>query len=135
LAKFMNISAMGPSTELSCADKTLIMCWLQEKIPNSEIAARLGRQPLKIRRHVAVMKKLPPNSLPPPATARSRRPMKATDREMKRLKDFVQRFPFKMAREVKNNCPGWDSKSVRYIQYTLRSSWVFRPDLLPRNPC
>jgi transposase len=66
------------------------------------------------------MKKLPPNSLPPPAAARSGRPMKATDRERKRLKDFVQRFPFKTAREVKNECPGWDSKSVRYIQYTLQ---------------
>jgi hypothetical protein len=46
--------------------------------------------------------------------------MKATDRERKRLKDLVQRFPFKTAREVKNECPGWDSKSVRYIQYTLQ---------------
>ncbi len=66
-----------------------------------------------------MMKKLPPNSLPPPATARSGHPMKATDRERKRLKDFIQRFPFNTAREVKNECPGWDS-SVRYIQYTLQ---------------
>jgi hypothetical protein len=48
------------------------------------------------------MKKLPPNSLLPPAAARSGCPMKATDRERKRLKDFVQRFPFKTARDVKN---------------------------------
>jgi hypothetical protein len=28
-------------------------------------------------------------------------------------------FPLN-ARKVKNECPGWDSKSVRYIQYTLQ---------------
>jgi hypothetical protein len=76
-AKFMNILAMGPRTELSYADRTRIMCWLQEKIPNSEIAARLGRHSSTI--------------------------LKATDRERKRLKDFVQRFPFKTAREYKAN--------------------------------
>jgi hypothetical protein len=68
-AKFVNISATR--TELSYADKTRIMCWLQEKILNSEIVARLGHHPLTIQRHVAVMKKLPPNLLPPAAAARS----------------------------------------------------------------
>jgi hypothetical protein len=78
-AKFMNILAIGPRTELSYADRTRIMCWLQEKIPNSKIAARLGCHPSTILRHVAVMKKLPLNSLPPTAAARSGRPLKATD--------------------------------------------------------
>jgi hypothetical protein len=81
--KFMNISVMGPRTELSYANRTWIMCWLQEKIPNSEIAARLGHHPSTIWRHAAVMKKLPPNLLPPTAAARSGCPMKATDRERK----------------------------------------------------
>ncbi len=67
-----------------------------------------------------MMKKLPLNSLLPTAAARSGHPMKATDRERKRLQDFVQRLPFKTAREVKNECPCWDSKSVRYIQNTLK---------------
>ncbi len=102
MAKFVIILAMGPRTMLSYADKTRIMCSLQEKIPNSKIAARLGHHPLTIRKHVTVMKKLPPNSLLPPAAARSGRPIKATDRERKRLKNFVQRFPFKTARDVKN---------------------------------
>ncbi len=95
MAKFANISAMEPRTELSYADRTRFMCWLQEKIPNSEISARLGHHPSTVQRHVAVMKKLPPNSLPPTAAARSGHPIKATDRERKRLKDFVQMFSLK----------------------------------------
>jgi hypothetical protein len=59
--------------------------------------------------------------------------MKATDRERKKLKDFVHRFSFKTTREVKNECPGWDSKSVHTSSTPCRS-FFFCPTLLPRNP-
>jgi hypothetical protein len=38
------------------------MLWAQEGIPTAEISARLGRHPAAIRKHVAVLKSLPPLS-------------------------------------------------------------------------
>jgi hypothetical protein len=79
------------------------MWWLQDGAKTTETAARLGCIPSTI------FKKLPPNSLLPAAKSRSGRPMKSSARENKRLKDYAVRFPFKTARELKKEVPGWDN--------------------------
>ncbi len=85
-----------------------------------DIAKILGRHPASIRKHIAVFKSLPPNELPPPPTKRSGKKRLSNDRLDNRLRHYVQQFPFKTAKELKNEVPGWENMSVRYIQKTLQ---------------
>jgi hypothetical protein len=70
--------------------------------------------------HLSVLKSLPPNATPPPPKARSGRPSKTNFRQDLRLKRYVEKFPFKSARELKNEVQGWHDVSVRTIQEWLQ---------------
>ncbi len=121
---------MGPRTRLSYADKTRIMCWLQEKIPNSQIAARLDRHPLTIWRHVAMMKNLPPNSrLQLPDLCLSWRQQTGKGRGWRILfRGFSLKPPGRWKMNALTGTPNWCG-----TQSTPCTSSC--PSLPPRNPC
>jgi hypothetical protein len=95
----------------------MIQAWLLDNVKTSEIAPQLGRVASAVRKHVAVLKKLPPTvppptaplqpTVPPPPTkVRTGRKRKVTVRMTERLKICVTRNPFKTARELKNEVYG-----------------------------
>jgi hypothetical protein len=65
--------------------------------------------------HHSVLKSLPPNATLPPPKARSSHPSKTSFIQDLRLKKYVEKFPFKFARELKNEVQGWRDVSVRTI--------------------
>jgi hypothetical protein len=67
-----------------------------------------------------VLKKLPPNASPPPPKARSGCPGKTSKTQDQRLKAYVEKYPFKLARQLKNKVLGWADVSVRTIQERLQ---------------
>jgi hypothetical protein len=91
---------MGRKRDISIEEKIKIGCWADEGAKTAEIAARLGRHPAAIRKHIAVFKKMPKNA--PPTTKRKGRISKITVRMKDRLRIFASRHPFKSARELKN---------------------------------
>jgi transposase len=108
------------SKDMSIENKAKIMCWAADKISTKEIAARLGVHPSTIRRHLAVLRELPPTASPPANKPRSGRPRIATFVQETRLRNHVLRHPFKAARELKKDVAGWGDKQVRFIQKTLQ---------------
>lgn len=111
---------MGRKKDISVEEKAKIMCWQQEGVKTSEIAERLGRHPSVIRKHVALLKDLPPMTSPPPPKPRPGPKRKISNIMKIRLKMFVMRYPFKTARELKNEVAGWSKISVRRIQEVLQ---------------
>jgi transposase len=92
----------------------------QEGIKTAEIAARLGRHPAAVRKHIAAFKKLPPTT-PPFSFKKRPGPKSKIDIRMKdRLRRYVSQFPFKTAKELKNEVGGWSNISVRIIQHVLQ---------------
>jgi predicted ArsR family transcriptional regulator len=96
------------------------MCWAAEEVSTKEIAACLGVHPSTIRRHLAVLRELPPNTSLPPTKARSGRPWTKTYKLEARLRNYVLRNPFKTARELKDEVAGSGDKQVRFIQKMLQ---------------
>jgi transposase len=111
---------MPPTKEISFGEKVNIKHWFEQGMSTKEIATKLGRHLASIRKHVAVIKTLPPTDLPPPPMKRSGRKKLSDDRLEKRLRQYVMQFPFKTAKELKNEVPGWENMTVRYIQKTLQ---------------
>ena len=85
-----------------------------------EIALKLGRSEVGVRQQVRRLKSLPPKSplLPPKVT--QGRPAVTSKEQDERLRRYVLRNPFKTAREIKNELPGWSDISVRLIQKRLK---------------
>jgi transposase len=111
---------MPPSKEISFEEKVRIQHLFRIGNTAKDIAKILGRHPASIRKHIAVFKSLPPDELPPPPIKRSGRKRLSNDRLDNRLRHYVQQFPFKTAKELRNEVPGWENRSVRYIQNTLQ---------------
>jgi hypothetical protein len=70
--------------------------------------------------HFSVLKKLPPNASPPPPKSRSGHPSKTSKTKDQRLKAYVDKYPFKWARRLKNEIVGCADVSVRTIQEGLQ---------------
>jgi hypothetical protein len=120
---------MPPTKEISYGEKVTIRHMFGLGIPAKEIGAKLGRHPASIRKHIAIIKTLPPNELLPPPKKRPGRQRLSNERLDRRLRHYVQKFPFKTAKELKREVPGWENMSIRYIQKTLQK----RLDLPARN--
>jgi hypothetical protein len=73
-----------------------------EGIKAKKIASRLGHIKRAFYAHLRTLKNLLPNAMPPPPQARSGRPSKTSTIHDRRLKDYVQKNPFKSARQLKN---------------------------------
>jgi hypothetical protein len=67
-----------------------------------------------------VLKKLPPNGSPPPPKAKSGRPSKTFKAQDQRLKAYVEKYPFKLARQLKIKVVDWADVSVRTLQKQLQ---------------
>ncbi len=110
---------MGKRKQFSTEEKSKVMCWGEIRIKSKEIAARLGRRERADWIHLSVLKKLPPNGSPPPPKARSGRPSKASQDQ--RLKAYVEKYPFKLARQLKNQVVCWADFLVRTLQKQLQN--------------
>jgi transposase len=110
----------GKGKQFSTEEKSKIMCWGEIGIKSKEIAARLGRRERAVWIHLSVLKKLPPNGSLLPPKARSGRPSKTSKAQDKRLKAYVEKYPFKSARQLKNEVVGWADVSVRTLQKRLK---------------
>jgi transposase len=113
---------MRRNKNFSLEELTSLKCWLQFGVKTKEMAARLGRSEAGVRLQVKRIKTLPPNAslLPPPP--KSGRPFKTTKVQDERLKKYVVKNPFKTARELKNEVPGWSDVPVRTIQHRLQKN-------------
>ncbi len=111
---------MGTEKRFSLEELTSIKCWLQFGVKTKEIAARLGRSERGVRRQVSRLKSLPPKASPLPPKATTGRPTATSTVQDERLKRYVLKNPFKSARELKNEVPGWSDVSVRTIQHRLQ---------------
>ncbi len=100
LKKKQDFIAMWKEKQFLTEDKSKIMCWGEIRIKSKEIAARLGRRERAVWIHLSVLKKLPPNASPPPPKARSGRPSKTSKAQDQRLKAYVEKYPFKSARQL-----------------------------------
>jgi hypothetical protein len=127
-------TAMGRKSDISLEEKIKIGCWVDEGIITAEIAARLGRHPAAIRKHIAVFKKMPKNALPTPTTKRKGRISKISVRMKERLMIFASRQPFKSARELKNKVMGWGDISVRRIQFILQKELKMPSRVAAKKP-
>jgi hypothetical protein len=79
----------------------------------------LGCHPAAIRKHVAVLKSLPPST---PVLSFKRRPgshRKIWDTMKDRLRRHVLQHPFKSAKQLRRDIIGWQRISVRSIQNVL----------------
>jgi hypothetical protein len=62
--------AMGRKSDISLEEKIKIGCWAEEGVKTAETAARLGRHPAAVCKHIVLFKKMPKNTLPPPTKTR-----------------------------------------------------------------
>jgi transposase len=111
---------MGTEKRFSLEELTSIKCWLQFGVKTKEIAARLGRSERSVRRQFSRLRSLPPKASPLPPKATTGRPTATSTIQDERLKRYVLKNPFKSARELKNEVPGWSDVSVRTIQHRLQ---------------
>jgi transposase len=111
---------MGTEKRFSLEELTSIKCWLQCGVKTKEMAARLGRSERGVRRQVRRLKSLPPNASPLPPKASTGRPTATSKAQDERLRRYALKNPFKSARELKNEVPGWSNISVRTIQHRLQ---------------
>jgi hypothetical protein len=125
---------MGRKRDISIEEKIKIGCWADEGVKTAEIAARLGRHPAAIRKHIAILKKMPKNPPPTPTTKRKGRISKITIRMKDRLRTFASRHPFKSARELKNEVMGWGNISVRRIQFILQKELKMPSRVAAKKP-
>ncbi len=96
------------------------MCWGEIGIKSKEIGARPGGRERAFWIHLSVLKKLPPNASPPAPKARSGCPSNTSKTQYQRLKAYVNKYPVKLAQQLKNKAVGWADVSVRTIQEQLQ---------------
>ena len=101
-------------------EKSQMKEWADGGVPFKEIAKRLGRNAAACRNVVASLRDLPDFAPPPPAKKRSGRRRKTTDHQDERLRRYVSKHPFKTAKELKREVPGFQTLSVRRIQEILQ---------------
>jgi hypothetical protein len=101
-------SVMSPSKEISFEEKVRIQHLFRLGIAAKDIAKKLGRHPASIQKHIAVFKSRPPDELPPPPIKRSGGKRLSNGRLDNRLRHYVQQFPFKTSKELKNEVPCWE---------------------------
>jgi len=102
-------------------EKTTIMTLFTEGVAPKEIAMRLKRNTAAVRKVIAANRDLPAFTSPPPPKKRTGRPRMMTAKKEERLRKFLLRNPFKTAKEVKAELPGWGNASVRLIQKTSQT--------------
>lgn len=110
---------MPRAKQMTQVEKTQIKCWSDEGVSAKDIAGRLGRHAATVRRAVASMQGLSLSAVPPPAGKRSGRPKITSTRQDFRLKRYIMANPFKTAKEIKREVPGFEDVHVRTIQRTL----------------
>jgi hypothetical protein len=81
--------------------------------PAKEIAAKLGSNPALVRKHIAVIKTLPPNELPLLPMKRPSRKRVSTDRLDNRLRHYD-------CKRYKNEVPDWENISPLYPENTTK---------------
>lgn len=113
---FQLFSTMPKGRQFDVAEKTKVMAMFREGVAPKDIAARLKREVSTVRKVIRDNKELPVDATPPPAKKRSGRPSLSTSKKQERLRRFVHRFPFKTAREIKEEVAGFANVSVRSIQ-------------------
>jgi transposase len=113
---------MPRKTDISREEKLRIKYLSETGAKNADIAAKLGRNIRSIQRVLRSLKSLLEDTLPPPPVKRSGRRTKLDTKKMNRLRSFVLRFPFKTAREVKQELLGFNEISVRRIQEVLQKN-------------
>jgi transposase len=96
------------------------MALFREGVAAKEIANRLKRNAAAVRKVIAANRDLKVYNTPPPPKKRTGRPRITTSREDDRLRQYVLRNPFKTAKEIKNELPGWKNASVRQIQHVCQ---------------
>jgi len=102
------------------AEKARILAWREEGHSCKDIAVRLGRSEVGVRKIFRSLRDLPDTATPPPAKKRSGRPRLTTPREDERLRRYVSLHPFKTAKELKREVPGFQNMSVRRLQEVLQ---------------
>jgi len=112
--------AMGKRKQFSTEEKSKVMCWGEIGIKSKEIGARPGRRERAFWIHLSVLKKLPPNASPPAPKARSGCPSNTSKTQDQRLKAYVNKYPVKLAQQLKTEAVGWADVSVRTIQEQLQ---------------
>jgi hypothetical protein len=111
---------MGKRKDITVEEKTKILCWKEEGVSTADIAARLGRHPAAIRKQYAILKNLPPMTPPSSIKKRLGGITKISFAMKNRLRQAVLKHPFKSAKELKKDVPGWDKISVHMIQHVLQ---------------
>jgi hypothetical protein len=117
--------AMGKRKQSSTEEKSKVMCWGEIGIKSREIGARPGRRERAFWIHLSVLKKLPPNASPPAPKARSGCPSNTSKTLDQRLKAYVNKYPDKLAQQLKNEAVGWADVLVRTIQEQLQKKLGF----------
>jgi transposase len=92
------------------------MAWHTEGLTPKDIASRLNRDVSTIRKLIKATKHLPVSATLPAAKKRSGRPKLNSAKQEDRLRRFLLRNPFKTAKEIKKEVPGWSNIAVRTIQ-------------------
>ncbi len=111
---------MGKRKDTTVEEKTKILCWKEEGVSTADIAARLGCHPTAVRRQYAIFKNLPP-MMSLSSIMKGLGSIRKISFAMKnRLRHAVLKNPFKSAKELKKEVPGWDKISVRMIQHVLQ---------------
>ena len=101
-------------------EKAKIQAWMAEDLTFLEMASRLKRDVSGVRKMAASLRQLPVDATPPPAKARSGRPRVTTPCQDEKLRQFINKFFFKRAKEVKREVPGYMKLLVRRIQAILK---------------
>jgi Transposase len=125
---------MGGGCDFSFEEKTKMWCWLNENVKTTEIARCLGSHAGAVRKQLAALRKLSPE-MPPSATkTRPRRTSKLSNVTLTRLKQHVLQFPFKTARQLKNDLPGLSELSVRRIQEIIHKELKIPSRVAAKKP-
>ncbi len=111
-------STMPQGKQFYSAEKSKIMAWYFEEVPAKEIAKRLNRDLSAVHRIIRLNKNLPMAASPLPPKKRSGRPREHTRVQEERLRRYILRHPFKTAKQLKFEVPGWSDASVWTIQDT-----------------
>ncbi len=114
---FLNI--MPASKQFDSTEKAKIFAWISEDVPCKEIAARLGRSVVGVRRMARLLRNLPAAATMPTAAKRTGRPRKTTFQQDERLRRYLLKHPFKTAKQLKAEVSGFSKLSVRSIQVIL----------------
>ena len=110
----------GSARQFSLAEKAKVKLWRDQGFSCKTVATTLGRSEVGVRKIYRQLRDLPDDADPPPASPRSGRPRMTTDRQDEKLRRYVQRFPFKSAKELQREVHGFKNMSVRRIQEVLR---------------